>query len=170
MSYKTHTEDFIENLYTRLGIFSPYQLDFREIAYRLDIQLYYWKNPSQALFLKGKVYIFLNEDLNEQEMWQDFCHELCHALWHSGSQKKMPYSWIEYQEWKADNFMLHACVPTFMLNKLELPFNEEKAIHLICEQFKVEEDVAYKRLHHYSYNHFYNRDFREERSNFSGIC
>lgn len=154
MSYTTHTEDFIENLYTQLGIFFPYQLDFREIAYRLDIQLYFWKNPSQALFLKGKVYIFLNEDLNEQEMWQDFCHELCHALWHSGSQKKMPYSWIEYQEWKAENFMLHACVPTFMLNNINLPKNKKEAIITICILFKVDHEFAKKRLDHYLNNHF----------------
>lgn len=80
MSYTTHTEDFIENLYSQLGIFLPYQLDFKEIAYRLDIRLYYWNNPSQALFFDDKAYIFLNENLSRQQMWQEFCHELCHAL------------------------------------------------------------------------------------------
>lgn len=152
MSYTTHTEDFVENLYTQLGIFSPRQIDFKEIAYRLDIQLYYWKNPSQALFYNGKAYIFLNEDLNEQEMLQDFCHELCHALWHSGSQKKMPYTWIEYQEWKANNFMLQACVPSFMLNKINLPECEDKTIPLIQELFNVEYDIAQKRLEQYKNN------------------
>lgn len=169
MSYTTHTEDFIENLYTQLDINLPYQLDFKEIAYRLDIQLYYWKNPSQALFLKGKVYIFLNEDLNERQMWQEFCHELCHALWHSGSQKIMPYSWIQYQEFKADNFMLHACVPTFMLKKLLLPLGINKAVQFICEQFNVEPEVAYKRLQHYSENHSDERYALLERSSYIGL-
>ncbi|MFF2179367.1 ImmA/IrrE family metallo-endopeptidase [Lysinibacillus sp. NPDC058147] len=152
MSYSTHTEDFIEKLYTQLGIFLPYQLDFNEISYKLDIQLYFWSNPSQVLFLNSQSYIFLNQNLPSKKIWQDFCHELCHVLFHSGSQEKMPYSWIEYQEWKANNFMLHACVPTFMLNKINLPKNQNKAIQLIQELFNVEYDIAQKRLEQYKNN------------------
>lgn len=165
MSYTTHTEDFIENLYTQLGIFLPYQLDFKEIAYRLDIQLYYWKNPSQVLFLKDQAYIFLEEGLTPQQLWQDFCHELSHVLFHSGSQAKMPYSWIEYQEWKANSFMLHACVPTFMLKKLALPLGEKNAVQFICEHFNVEEVIANQSLQYYSNNHSDERYAILERSN-----
>ncbi|WP_354473219.1 ImmA/IrrE family metallo-endopeptidase [Lysinibacillus parviboronicapiens] len=97
-------------------------------------------------------------------MWQEFCHELCHVLWHSGSQKVMPYSWIQYQECKADNFMLHACVPTFMLNKIRLPINEERAIIKICLLFNVKYDFAEKRINHYLNNHFFNNCNLVERS------
>ncbi|WP_141905936.1 ImmA/IrrE family metallo-endopeptidase [Lysinibacillus sp. Y5S-8] len=154
MSYTTYTEDFIESLYTKLEILLPHQLDVNEIAYKLGILVYFWDNPSQVLFLGDQAYIFLDQNLSPKQLWQDFCHELCHVLFHSGSQEKMPYSWIEYQEWKANNFMVQACVPTFMLNKINLPESEDKAIQLIQELFNVEWDFAYKRLAQYKNNRF----------------
>lgn len=66
--------------------------------------------------------------------------------------------------------MLHACVPTFMLKKLLLPLGIKKAVQFICEHFNVEQEVAYKRLQHYSDNHSNERYALLERSNFSGIC
>lgn len=154
MSNTTYTEDYIESLYTKIGILLPHQLDVNEIAGKLGILIYFWDNPSQVLFLSGRAYIFLNQDLSPKQVWQDFCHELCHVLLHSGSQEKMPYSWIEYQEWKANNFMVQACVPTFMLNNITLPGTEDKAIQLIQELFNVEWDFAYKRLEQYKNNKF----------------
>lgn len=154
MSYSTYTEDFIEGLYTKLGILLPHQLDLNVIAHKLGILVYYWDNPSQVLFLGGRAYIFLDQELSPKQLWQDFCHELCHVLFHSGSQEKMPYSWIEYQEWKANNFMLQACVPTFMLNKITFPESEDKAIHLIQELFNVEWGFAHKRLEQYKNNKY----------------
>ncbi|UZN01218.1 hypothetical protein OL548_14050 [Lysinibacillus sp. MHQ-1] len=58
MSNTTYTEDFIESLYTKIGILLPHQLDVNEIACRLGILLYFWDNPSQVLFLGGRAYIF----------------------------------------------------------------------------------------------------------------
>lgn len=164
MSNTSYKEDFIEKLYTKIDIHLPHQLDLKEIAYRLGIQLYHWNNSSQVLFLKDKAYIFLEEGLTPQRTWQDFCHELCHVLFHSGSQANMPYSWIEYQEWKANNFALQACVPTFMLNKIKLPLNEEKAINKISLLFNVEYDFAQKRINHYLNNHFFSNCTLLERS------
>jgi len=152
MSYSTYTEDFIEGLYTKLDILLPHQLDLNVIAHKLGIIVYFWDNPSQVLFLGGRAYIFLDKELSPRQLWQEFCHELCHVLLHSGSQEKMPYSWIEYQEWKANNFMLQACIPTFMLNKINLPESEDKAIQLIQELFNVEWDLAYRRLEQYKNN------------------
>ncbi|MFJ7950381.1 ImmA/IrrE family metallo-endopeptidase [Lysinibacillus sp. NPDC096418] len=154
MSYSTYTEDFIEGLYTKLGIFLPQQLDLNVIAHKLGIFVYYWENPSQVLFLGAQAYIFLNQELSPKQLWQDFCHELCHVLFHSGSQEKMPYSWIEYQEWKANNFMLQACVPAFMLKKVNFPESEDKSIQLIQELFNVEWDFAHKRLEQYKNNKY----------------
>ncbi|MEE3805413.1 ImmA/IrrE family metallo-endopeptidase [Lysinibacillus fusiformis] len=154
MSYTTYTEDFIENLYTKIGVSLPHQLDLNDIAYKLGILVYFWENPSQVLFLGTQTYIFLDRDLSPKQLWQDFCHELCHVLLHSGSQEKMPFSWIEYQEWKANNFMLQACIPTFMLNKIIIPDSEDKAILLIQDLFNVEWDTAYKRLEQYKNNRF----------------
>lgn len=164
MSNTSYKEDFIEKLYTNIGIFLPHQLDLKEIAYRLNIHLYYWTNPSQALFFNGQSYIFLEEGLTAQQLWQDFCHELCHVLFHSGSQERMPYSWIEYQEWKANSFVLHACVPTFMLKKMIIPLGLKRGVQFICDHFNVDEEIAYKRLQHFSENHSDERYVLLERS------
>lgn len=93
MKYTTHTEDFIEELFVRMDILTPHQLNFHKITLHLGIQLFYWADKSQALFLKEQVYIFLNEKLSDQQQWQDFCHELAHVLLNSGHQGRMsPYS------------------------------------------------------------------------------
>lgn len=69
-----------------------------------------------------------------------------HALtsFHYHACLKTPPLFREYQEWKANNFALQACVPTFMLNKIKLPINEEKAINKISLLFNVEYDFAQK--------------------------
>ncbi|WP_371811524.1 hypothetical protein [Sporosarcina sp. Te-1] len=45
---------------------------------------------------------------------------------------------IELLEWQADNFAMHFCVPTFMLDRILLPPDQKAAIHLIMETFKVD--------------------------------
>ncbi|QPA52741.1 ImmA/IrrE family metallo-endopeptidase [Lysinibacillus sphaericus] len=62
----------------------------------------------------------MNERLTKQQLWQDFCHELCHLLMHNGQQRRMSRLCRDYQENEANNFMLHACMTTFMLDQLEL--------------------------------------------------
>ncbi|WP_244504824.1 MULTISPECIES: ImmA/IrrE family metallo-endopeptidase [unclassified Lysinibacillus] len=52
----------------------------------------------------------------------------------------------EYQENKANHFMYHACVPSFMLDEIE-PNN--LTVEYIQEQFNVECDFARKRLEQY---------------------
>lgn len=146
MNCTTHTEDFIKELYTRLGILTYQQLDFLKIARNLEIQLFYWKDSSQALFMKDHPYIFLNEQLTNQQMWQDFCHELAHVLLHSGHQGRMSPLFREYQEYKANNFMYHACVPSFMLDELE---PTELTVENVQRLFNVEYDFAFKRLEQY---------------------
>ncbi|UXJ70795.1 ImmA/IrrE family metallo-endopeptidase [Lysinibacillus fusiformis] len=146
MKYKTHTENLIYELYNQLNIFIPEQLDFQAIAIQLGIQVYYWPDQSQALFLKKRSYIFVNEQLTKQQLWQDFCHELGHVLLHTGHQGRMSPLYREYQENKANHFMYHACVPSFMLDEIE-PYN--LTVEYVQEQFNVEYDFALKRLEQY---------------------
>lgn len=75
MYNSSHIEDFVKELYTRIDIFEPLQLNFKIISSKLGIRIFYWNEPSQALFLNNYSYIFLNAHLTEQAMWQDFCHE-----------------------------------------------------------------------------------------------
>ncbi|MEQ6048477.1 ImmA/IrrE family metallo-endopeptidase [Lysinibacillus capsici] len=69
--------------------------------------------------MKEHTYIFLNNQLTICQSWQDFGHELGHVLLHMGNQQRMYPLFREYQEYKANNFMYHACVPSFMLDELE---------------------------------------------------
>jgi len=152
MIYTTHTEDFVHEFYARMGILEPQQFDFQEIATQFGIQLFYWPDKSQALFLKEQAYIFLNEQLTPQQRWQDFCHELAHVLLHSGHQGRMSPLFREYQENKANNFMYHACIPTFMLDELEQYDASVLTVQHVQQLFNVEYDFAVKRLEQYISN------------------
>lgn len=142
----TYTEAFVKKMYVTNDIFRPEHLDFQTIAYCLRINLFYWHKPSQALFFKDKGYIMLCERLSTQQQWQDFCHELAHVLLHTGNQGRMSPLFREYQENKANHFMYHACVPSFMLDEIE-PYN--LTVEYVQKQFNVEYDFALKRLEQY---------------------
>lgn len=152
MIYTTHTEDFIKELYTRMEIITPHQLDFQTVAMQLAIQIFFWPDKSQALFLRKQAYIFINEELTNQQQWQDFCHELAHVLLHCGNQGRLPPLFREYQENKANNFMYHACIPSFMLDELEESDSSALTVHQIRQLFNVEYDFAVKRLEQYIRN------------------
>lgn len=154
-----HLEDYIKNFYTQLGIANPLQLKMEEIAQRLNIGLFYWNEPSQALFANGRPFIFLNHLSLPSFQWQDFCHELGHVLWHAGDQMRLPTSFVEYQEFKANNFSLHAAVPTFMLNELDLPEVYDEAVRLIQKKFRVSASFAARRLNHYVNNHIHTSQY-----------
>lgn len=146
MSNKTHTEEFIQKFYKLLKINKPQELDFRIISLQLKIKVFYWPDKSQALFLRENTYIFLNEQLTDSQQWQDFCHELGHVLLHTGNQLRMYPLFREYQEYKANNFMYHACVPSFMLDELE---PSDLTVENVQRLFNVEYDFAFKRLEQY---------------------
>lgn len=151
----TYTEDFIEEMYRKIGIENPQQLGFPKIADALGVKVYFWKNPSQALFIGSQVFIALNENLNNPQQWQEFCHELSHVLQHNGHQGyqgKMPRCWIEYQENKANNFMYHACIPSFMLDMLKITDYTFPTVILIQKLFNVEYEFALRRVTQYLNN------------------
>ena len=147
--YYTHTEDFIKHLFTTMDITSSETLSYVTIAQFLHIEVLLWAKPSMALFDNQQPYIMLCSQRTPQQQWQDFCHELCHVLLHEGgSQRKAMYpQWIEYQERKANYFMRHATVPTFMLDNYK-----ELSVTSISEHFCVEHHLAHQRLNEYMLN------------------
>ncbi|WP_446738942.1 ImmA/IrrE family metallo-endopeptidase [Rummeliibacillus sp. BSL5] len=159
MKILNYLEDFIKNFYMHLGINNPIQLKMEDISRKLNIGLFNWNEPSQALFLNGHPYIFLNCHSPHNFQWQDFCHELGHILWHAGDQMRLPTSFVEYQEFKANNFSLHAAVPTFMLNELDLPEVYDEAVTLIQKKFRVSASFAARRLNHYVNNHIHTSQY-----------
>ena len=148
-----YLEDYISKFYKSMDIHSPEQLSSEQITHKLQIGLYYWDNPSQAVMIHNKPFIFLEATMLPNFVWQTFCHELCHILLHAGNQMQLPSSFVEYQEWKANNFALHAAVPTSMLDALQLPSDYFEAVRLIQDTFHVSLTFACKRLDHYINNH-----------------
>lgn len=135
-------EDYIEGMYKSIGIRTPEQLNIESVATQLKITvLFVPRFPMQS----GKT-IVLDSRLSDAQKWQDFTHELCHVLWHGVNQRVMNKLYLDYQEWKAESFALHACVPSFMLEKMDLPINEKEAVWEIHETFNVELSFAEERL------------------------
>ncbi|MCM3663488.1 ImmA/IrrE family metallo-endopeptidase [Mesobacillus subterraneus] len=146
MNYNTTLlEDWIENFYINLGIFHPHQIDLHSIAYRLGYSVTY-RNISSRFY---ETEIIIDERISPQEQWQEFAHELCHAERHAGNQLVMPKSFLELQEFQANLFAYHFCVPTFMLLRLQLPENTKQAIYFISNTFFVTLEFAEYRLNLY---------------------
>lgn len=160
MHYYSHLEDYIKDFYTKMGIVNPNLLDYRKISVNIGIKVFYWADSSQALFSKEMPFIFLDETLNQHQQWQEFCHELAHVLLHTGDQFNMSPLFHEYQERKANNFMYHACMPTFMLDELQLCDYTPNTVLKLQELFNVEYEFALKRLTHY-----YNKLIMQKRHN-----
>lgn len=148
-----HLEDYISNLYQTIGIRIPEELVCENLSSKLNIGLYYWDEKSQAATIHNKPFIFLNLHMLPNFRWQIFCHELCHILFHAGDQMQLPSSFVEYQERKANNFALHAAVPTFMLKEMELPDDYFAAVRVLQDTFSISLTFACKRLDHYINNH-----------------
>jgi len=131
-------ERYIINLYKSIQISHPEQLEVKSIANKLGITV---KHGSMSFSFNDIVFL---EKTTEQLAWQMFGHELCHVLRHAGNQLNMHYLFVQLQEWQADYFAYHFCVPTFMLAQLK-----EVSINVIASKFNVEHDFALKRLEMY---------------------
>ncbi|WP_167360121.1 ImmA/IrrE family metallo-endopeptidase [Halobacillus dabanensis] len=144
--YYTSLESYVYKLLHSIQKIKPEHLAFEEIAKKLDIELEYWNRSSEAVINGNKGLILLNQSLSKKEQNFEFGHELAHVLMDCGQQYGMPDLFREYQEWKADSFALHFCVPTFMLEDLDIPHDIYKATRLVQKIFNVTTEVAIKRL------------------------
>ncbi|MDH4419973.1 ImmA/IrrE family metallo-endopeptidase [Bacillus cereus] len=147
--YTTLLEDYIENLYHSFSIFVPEQIDMTTITQNLNIWLHFAPFGSRAIYRNDLPSIIIDNRKTPYQQWEDFGHELCHILLHAGNQLYVPKIFLDYQETKAKNFMLHFCVPTFMLRSLEFPETKKETVYLIANVFNVSFRVAEQRLLHY---------------------
>ncbi|WP_074554588.1 ImmA/IrrE family metallo-endopeptidase [Bacillus cereus] len=147
--HTTQLEDHIHELYESLYISIPEHINMKIIAKKLNIWLHFAPFGSRAICKDGLPSIIIDSRSPFYHQWEDFGHELCHILFHVGNQICMPKLFLEYQEMKASNFMLHFCVPTFMLRTLNLPEARQEAIYLIATTFNVSFHTAEQRLLHY---------------------
>lgn len=115
MSYVlTHLEDFIRKLYHRAGIYAAGDIDDKSLAKVWGLTVLCAPLPSIYF---DKTIIINNAVPFKRE---EFAHELCHATWHAGNQMYMPKTWLNYQEWSAENFAMHYCMPSFMLLQIDV--------------------------------------------------
>lgn len=135
-------EVYVNEMYKSIDIYHSRQLVIKTIAAGLGLTIIY--APMESTH-HGNV-IYLDNRISAMEQWQDFGHELCHVLLHAGNQLVMPPQYRDYQEWKASNFGMHVCVPTFMLRSLGLSHNHRKAIWEIQRNFNVTHEFAELRL------------------------
>ncbi|WP_144499787.1 ImmA/IrrE family metallo-endopeptidase [Bacillus sp. FDAARGOS_235] len=147
--YTTQIEDYIKKLYLSLSIITPDQLDMITISNKLNIWLHYAPLGSRAICRGDLFSIVIDNRKTFYHQWEDFGHELCHVLFHVGNQLFLSKSFLDYQETKAKNFMMHFCVPTFMLRKLAFPETRNASISLIANTFNVSFSIAEQRLIHY---------------------
>ncbi|WP_096199480.1 ImmA/IrrE family metallo-endopeptidase [Bacillus sp. FJAT-45350] len=149
ITYQSTTlENYVESIYNHIDIRHPENINLSTIAEILKIPTYFLPLNSQVVTFNG-LRINIDSRLSPPEQWEDFGHELCHVLRQYGSQLNMQTDFLTYQEEKADNFALHFCVPTFMLEELELPLQRSLVIGFIAETFNVTPLFAKKRLERY---------------------
>lgn len=139
----THLEDFIRQVYQKLNVQEPQQLNLRTISDSLNIGIHSFRENSQVLLFEGKYYIFLDARLTDPKQFEELGHELGHVLLHAADQQHINIDYRLYQEWKANLFALHFCVPTFMLQKLQ---SNQLNPYTISDLFGVTVDFACKRL------------------------
>lgn len=154
----SHLEDFIQIIYSKLNTHSPTEMNIYAIADALNIGLYHIGTCSQAIHFEGRHYIFLDVRLTAPERFEMFGHELGHIFLHTGNQQQMLDDYRMYQEWKANLFALHFCIPTFMLQTLpDHTLNK----YQISELFGVTIEFADKRLNRYHEKHLLHNSMQQ---------
>lgn len=143
----TPLEQIVEDLYNAHGISSPKLLTIRAIARRLNVWVYFKPIVSKGLEINPNIHtINIDSRLSPIKQWLDFLHELGHLLRHAGNQTILPKLFTQAQEIEAENLILYAAMPFFMISQYKLPGNRKDAIHFLAAAFKVLFKLAEKRL------------------------
>lgn len=140
----TRKEEYIQKLYMMANIHSSELINDYNMADMLGITLMPAPISSKRI---GSV-IIIDSRLSPAEQHEQFAHELCHCMWHVTNQLLMPEYWHDYQEWTAETFAQHYCMPTFMLLEIDLYIYSNKN-HLyqdLAHKFGVTVEFAKKRI------------------------
>ncbi len=142
-----NTESYIYYLYENINVLSNDHLSIDNISRIFNFEIIYWGYSSELVCFKDKHKMFINEQLTPQEQWQDFGHEMYHYFFDETSYSQLNEGYGAYSESKADYFMYHFCVPSFMLQQLK-----GVTAYDIMDLFNVEFDFALRRLEMYRNN------------------
>lgn len=142
--HTTALEDWVSNLYIRLRITHPKQIDIKYIAriYTIFVK----RKPIPAFHEVLGRYRGITLDSRESKEIQKemFFHEWSHILRHSGNQTMMPAAFRELQEWDARHFTRYAAIPSHMLRFIDL--QDEYVIDQMVSLFKVSPELCEERL------------------------
>lgn len=119
-------------------------LDIDRIAESFDVDLKY--DTCKSVSDNKEKIIILDKRLTGLQQRKIFFHELCHVLRHVGDQRKMPVLFREGQEAEAENFVLYASMPFFMISQLKLPDRQDDGVQFLSSTFKVPLKLAKRRL------------------------
>ncbi|AZS17416.1 ImmA/IrrE family metallo-endopeptidase [Paenibacillus lutimineralis] len=143
---KTHLEDYVEQLFLQHSILSPEDITIGSISEGMNIKTEYAAIKSTSLrSASGKHIIILDKRNSSQKQREDFLHELGHLLRHEGNQILLPKPFVQYQEEDAEQFVLYALMPFFMIDALELSPDRKQAIQQLSDVFAVGISLASKR-------------------------
>ncbi|WP_405103156.1 ImmA/IrrE family metallo-endopeptidase [Oceanobacillus sp. FSL H7-0719] len=134
----TYLEEYIYDLFKLLEVEEPKDLTIDNISNKLGITVVYDK---KAFRFSDEITL---EPSTEWHEWIQFAHEVCHYLRHYGNQLNMHPLFIDLQEYQANYFAYHFCIPTFMLDSLK-----GVNVDVITELFNVDFDFALRRLEMY---------------------
>ncbi|SEP57856.1 protein of unknown function [Virgibacillus subterraneus] len=148
----TYLEDFVRDLYKRLDIWLPGELEIETIASKLNLSVLY----GGVSLRFGNVFVIRKS--NKQREWQLFGHEVGHYLGHVGNQLMMHHLFRDLQEYQANHFAYHFCIPTFMLQDL---YNLN--VYQVMNLFNVEYEFALNRLNMYEGKIIYERTYTSTR-------
>lgn len=119
-------------------------LDIDRIAETFEVDLRY--DTCKSVSDNKEKIIILDKRLTGLQQRKIFFHELCHVLRHAGDQRKMPALFREGQEAEAENFVLYASMPFFMISKLKIPDRQDEGVQFLSSTFKVPLKLAKRRL------------------------
>ncbi|MEH7674446.1 ImmA/IrrE family metallo-endopeptidase [Bacillus pumilus] len=136
----------VKDIYGQLQIHDMQPLNIDAVAMHFDISLIYKPIESKAFSIRNRKAIFIDERKNSLQQREDFCHELCHILKHTGTQNNAHYLFKQMQENQANAFMYHFAIPSFILNKIDIPNSIYEAAPYISSNFGVSYNFAHHRL------------------------
>lgn len=119
-------------------------LDIDRIAETFDVDLRY--DTCKSVSDNNEKIIILDKRLTGLQRRKIFFHELCHVLRHAGDQRKMPALFREGQEAEAENFVLYASMPFYMISKLKIPDRQDEGVQFLSSTFKVPLKLAKRKL------------------------
>lgn len=137
-------EKWIADEYVKYNILSPDNIDIEVLADIYNVII--WKFPMEARYdiFENRKFIVIDSRTSSEIQREQFFHELCHVLFHVGHQSDMNDPFRKLLEWEADNFVLYASLPYFMIKEYDL--TSEYIIHELSNDFNVTASLCKKKI------------------------